>query len=147
MKKQSSRILALSLAWLALIGSETAQARGHRRRAPSRKSPHVEILAVARVESVPKKTIHANRRAFEEFDVMILSARTTSEQPRASDSGIVIARDRPVHIVHDLTCGGTWVDLKPGDQVEIEGEYVQPPNGKDLVQDRRLPRQDCGRVG
>ena len=144
MKKEPAKILALALAWLALAGGGIAHASAHRRRPPSRKSPHVEILAVARVQSVPKKTIHNNRRAFEEFDVMILSARKTSEQNRASDSGIVIAQDRPVHIVHDLTCGGTWVDLKPGDQVELEGEYVHPPDDKDLIHFTHPADSACG---
>ena len=144
MKSQTARILALVLAWLALAGGGTGEARAHRRRAPSRKSPHVEIVAVARVQTAPKKTIHGNRRAFEEFDVMILSARPASEQAHASDAGLVIAQDRPVHIVHDLTCGGIWVDLKPGDPVELAGEYVHPPDGKDLVHFTHPADSSCG---
>jgi hypothetical protein len=134
----------LGLASLVLIGVETAEARGHRRRGPSRKSPHVEIIAVARVQSVPRKTVHANRRQFEEFDVMVLSSQTAPEQGRASDSRIVVARDRPVHVVHDLTCGGIWVNLAPGDQVELEGEYVQPPSGADLIHFTHTADSSCG---
>jgi len=145
MKTQAARVLALVLAALALSGGATAEARGRRRRAPPRKSPHLEIIAVARVRSAPRKTIHANRRAFEEFDVMILSARPASEQPPAADRGLAVAQDRPVHVVHDLTCGGTWLDLKPGDTVELEGEYVHPPDGQDLVHFTHPADALCGK--
>ena len=64
------RILALALAALVLAGA-TAQAS--RRRKPSRKSPHAEITAIARVETAPQKKVHSNRRSFEEFDVTIVN--------------------------------------------------------------------------
>jgi hypothetical protein len=140
--KQATRILVLGLVALALAGVETAEAHG--RRKPSRKSPHVEITAVARVASVPENKVHANRRRFEELDVMILSSQTAADQGRASDSRLVVVRDRPVHIVHDLTCGGTWVDLAPGDQVELKGEYVQPSNGADLIHFTHPAGSACG---
>jgi hypothetical protein len=38
-----------------------------------------------------------------------------------------------VHVVSDLTCGGVWVDAKPGDRLEIKGEYVHPPSGAGLI--------------
>jgi hypothetical protein len=140
--KQAKRILVLGLVSLVFLGVEPAQARS--RRKPSRKSPHVEITAVARVQSVPKKTVHSNRRRFEEFDVMILSSQTAADQGRAADSRIAVARNRPVHIVHDLTCGGAWVDFAPGDQVEVKGEYVQPPNGADLIHFTHPAGSACG---
>ena len=140
--KQSARILALGLAALALVNVETAEARRHRK--PSRKSPHVEITAVARVENAPAKKVHSNRRQFEEFDVVIVSSQTAPDQDRASDGRVVVARDRPVHIVHDLTCGGTWVDLAPGDLVEVKGEYVAPPNGGDLIHFTHSAGNECG---
>jgi hypothetical protein len=140
--KQASRILALGLVAIAFAGVETAEARSGRK--PSRKSPHIEIIAIARVESVPKKSVHSNRRRFEEFDVMIRSSQAASDQGRASDSRVVIARDRPVHVVHDLTCGGTWVDLTPGDAVEVKGEYVQPGNGADLIHFTHPADSACG---
>lgn len=140
----STRVLAVGIVLLALVGVEPSLARGPRRRAPSRKSPHVEILAVARVQSASRRTVHANRRAFEEFDVVILSARAASDQPRGADPSIVIVRDRPVHVVHDLTCGGAWVDLAKGDEVEIEGEYVHPPNGADLIHFTHPADGSCG---
>jgi hypothetical protein len=64
--------------------------------------------------------------------VTIVSSQTVDEE-RVSDGRVVVARNRAIHIVHDLTCGGTWVDLAPGDRVEIKGEYVAPPNGGDLI--------------
>jgi hypothetical protein len=142
--RRPGKILAIAIAVVALVGVEASLARGHRRHAPSRKSPRVEILAVARVQSAPRKTVHPNRRAFEEFDVMILSARATPEQARGADRQIVVVRDRSVHIVHDLTCGGSWVDLTRGDEVEIEGEYVQPPNGADLIHFTHPADSSCG---
>jgi hypothetical protein len=140
--KQATRILVFGVVSLLFLGVETAEARG--RRKPSRKSPHVEITAVARVQSVPKRKVHSNRRRFEELDVMIVSSRTVPQQGRGADSGVVVVRDRPVHIVHDLTCGGTWVNLAPGDQVEVKGEYVQPPNGADLIHFTHPAGSACG---
>jgi hypothetical protein len=140
--KRARRILVLGFASLVFLGVEPTQASS--RRKPSRKSPHVEITAVARVQSVPKESVHSNRRRFEEFDVMILSSKTAADQGRAAESRIVVARDRPVHIVHDLTCGGTWVDLTPGDPVEVKGEYVQPPNGADLIHFTHPAGRACG---
>jgi hypothetical protein len=141
--KPAIRTLALALAALVFAGAGTAEAS--RRRKPSRKSPHAEITAVARVETAPQRKVHSNRRSFEEFDVMILSSRTDADQGRGADGRIVVARDRSVHIVHDLTCGGTWVALAPGDQVELKGEYVQPPNGADLIHFTHPAGGECGR--
>ncbi len=140
--KQATRILVFGVVSLVLLGAETAVASGSRK--PSRKSPHVEITAVARVESAPKEKVHSNRRRFEELDVMIVSSQTAPEQGRGADSRIVVARDRLVHIVHDLTCGGIWLDLAPGDQVEVKGEYVQPPNGADLIHFTHPAGSACG---
>jgi hypothetical protein len=134
--KPSVRILSLALATLVLVGSGTAQAS--RRRKPSRKSPHAEITAIARVETAPQKKVHSNRRSFEEFDVTIVSSQTDADQ------SIVVARSHSVHIVHDLTCGGSWVDLAPGDRVEIKGEYVAPPNGGDLIHFTHPAGGECG---
>ena len=139
--KPATRILALALAALMLAGAGPVEARS--RRKPPRKSPHAEITAVARVETVPQKKVHSNRRRFEEFDVTIVSSQT-ADQDRASDGRVVVVRDRAIHVVHDLTCGGTWVDLAPGDRVEIKGEYVAPPNGGDLIHFTHPAGGECG---
>ena len=139
--KPAIRIFALALATLVVVGAGTAQ--GSRRRKPSRKSPHAEITAIARVETAPQKKVHANRRSFEEFDVTIVSSQK-SDEDRASDGRVVVVRDRAIHIVHDLTCGGRWVDLAPGDRVEIKGEYVAPPNGGDLIHFTHPAGGECG---
>lgn len=138
--KPAIRILAVALAALVLAGTGEAA----RRRRPSRKSPHAEITAIARVETSPQKKVHANRRSFEEFDVIIVSSQTDADQSRGADGSIAIARNRSVHVVHDLTCGGTWVDLAPGDRIEIKGEYVAPPNGGDLIHFTHPAGGECG---
>ena len=136
------RIFALALAALILAGVGTAEAS--RRRKPSRKSPHAEITAIARVETAPQRKVHSNRRSFEEFDVTILSSQTNADQSRGAERSLVVARSRSVHIVHDLTCGGSWLDLAPGDRVEIKGEYVAPPNGGDLIHFTHPAGRECG---
>jgi len=138
-----ARTLAAATALLVLLAQALpVEAAGHSRQ--PRKSPHVEIVAVARVSSHPKKTRHSNGRHFEEFHVVILSARIGPDQPRDADSGLSIARDRPVHVVHDLSCGGKWLDLAVGDEVEIQGEYVAPPDGKDLIHFTHPSGGSCG---
>src|SRR5215831_20906413 len=112
-----SRIL---VALLVSLAASASSAHSHHR------SPHVEITAVVRVESAPQRTRHANGREFEELDVRILSETHTGD-------GLVVDLDNAVHVVHDLTCGGNWLDADPGDRVEIQGEYVHPPRGGDLI--------------
>jgi len=115
----------------AFLWLPTAEARHHRR--PSRKSPHQEITANVRVATAPRRTTHANRREFEEFDVVVLSAAVAPEGDRNPDSALAVDRTSSVHIVHDLSCGGTWVDLRPGDRVDLKGEYVQVGPGRNLI--------------
>jgi len=113
-------ILAALLASWAMAASASSSAHNHHR------SPHVEITAVARVETAPHLTRHANGREFEELDIRILTEKHTGD-------GLVVDLDNAVHVVHDLTCGGTWLEADPGDRVEIQGEYVHPPRGGDLI--------------
>ncbi len=88
---------------------------------------------MAVVETPPQRILHRNGRAFEELDVRILSADHVSEGDAEGDENLPIDKTHPVHVVSDLTCGGTWVDAKPGDRLEIKGEYVHPPSGSDLI--------------
>ena len=140
--KATARFLGIGAATLLLIAQALPLLAAPSRQ--PRKSPHVEILAVARVTSQPKKTRHSNGRHFEEFYVTIVSAKVSADQPRDADPGLSVARDRPVHIVHDLSCGGTWLDLDVGDEVEIQGEYVAPPDGKDLIHFTHPSGGSCG---
>jgi hypothetical protein len=125
------RVVVLAGLFLSLALSVRVEAR-HPRPA-SRQSPHEEIVAIARVGTEPKRTTHENGRAFEEFDVVILSVRPADEGagegPRPTD----VDRTSSVHVVHDLSCGGQWVALAPGDRVDLKGEYVHPPKGHDLI--------------
>jgi hypothetical protein len=121
-------LLALSFA-LCLVPLGTASAK----KRPHAKSPHAEIAAVAVVETPPRRVVHRNGRAFEELDVRIVSAEHASEGNAEGDENLAIDKTHPVHVVSDLTCGGTWVDAKPGDRLEIKGEYVHPLSGADLI--------------
>ncbi len=127
---------------LAVASVSSLDARSHRR--PSRKSPHEEITATARVATPPRRMTHQNGREFEEFDVIVLSASPVAERERDADSSIQVNRTASVHIVHDLTCGGTWLDLRPGDVVDLRGEYVHPDNGRDLIHFTHPSGGACG---
>lgn len=100
---------------------------------PSRKSPHVEIVGQARVETAPKRTVHKNRREFLEFEVTLTEVKTAAEQPPHADRSLSIDTKGRVRVVHDLSCGGSELTLSPGDRVEIQGEYVQIARGKALI--------------
>ena len=125
--------LAGILLSLAVSGA-IAQAR-HR----PRKSPHEEIVAAARVATPPRRKTHENGREFEEFDIVILSARLAD-----GDGPADVNRTGSVHVVHDLTCGGTWMALSPGDRIELKGEYVHPPDGRDLIHFTHPSDGPCG---
>ncbi|HEX7578999.1 MAG TPA: hypothetical protein VF580_03295 [Thermoanaerobaculia bacterium] len=128
---------------LALVLTVPASAR----RPVPRKSPHGEIVAVSRVETAPAQKTHKNRRKFLEFDVRILSFTRAPEGDEGGDPNLLIETKGKVHVVHDLTCGGSLVDLRVGDQVEIKGEYVKPDNGKDLIHFTHPADGSCGVAG
>ena len=138
------RRLACSILLASLL---SLPASGASRKRPHGKSPHAEITAEARVETPPQRRIHKNRRQFEELDVTILSARRAPQGREGGDPDLSIDRSNRVHIVHDLTCGGDWVELKPGDRVEIQGEYVHPPHGPDLIHFTHEASGACGASG
>ena len=140
--RRRSLVAALCLA-SALLASVPAAAG----KPPSKKSPHGEIVAEARVETAPAAKTHRNRRKFLEFDVRILSFTRAPEGDRGGDPNLPIETQGRVHIVHDLSCGGTPVDLKAGDRVEIKGEYVKPDNGKDLIHFTHPADGSCGTAG
>jgi hypothetical protein len=106
-----------------------ASPRGRRQR----KSSHVEIVATVRAETGPRRVVHKNHRSFEELDVTILTFFRASEGSPGGDLSLAIDQARPVHLVHDLTCGGQWVEAQAGDRLELKGEYVHPPDGRDLI--------------
>jgi hypothetical protein len=130
---------------VALVLSLAAPALA-RRPAP-RKSPHAEIVATARVETAPVQKTHKSQRKFLELDVRILSFTRAPQGDVGGDPSLPIDTKGKVHIVHDLTCGGSWVDLQVGDQVEIKGEYVKPDNGKDLIHFTHPADGSCGVAG
>lgn len=113
------------------------------RRRPRHANPSAEISAVARVAVSPRRTTHRNGRAFEEFEVMLL----TTDPREPPSRGFAFDMHAPVRIVHDLTCGGTWVELAPGEQVELRGEYVHTPSGRDLIHFTHPADARCGRAG
>lgn len=134
--------LLLILLPAASTGRADSPAARSRRRS-SHKNPSAEITAVARVESSPLRTTHRNGRSFEEVSVVLLSI-TPPEPPSGEFS---FDTRGPVKIVHDLTCGGTWIDLRPGDRLDLRGEYVHTPNGRDLVHFTHPAGGECGRAG
>jgi len=137
-----SRRLTASLA--LVLAALTVEAS---HRPPSFKNPHVEIVAVAKTLGVPRRTTHSNGRRFEEFDIAIERFERVSGRDPGGDSALVIDTKRPVHVVHDLTCRGMWVDLLAGDVVEIKGEYVHPAGGGDLLHFTHAADGSCGRAG
>src|SRR5512144_1405423 len=108
---------------LLLFAALAFSAPGLAAKTPSKKSPHAQIVAVCRVETAPAERVHKNQRRFLEFDVTIVSFTRVPGDADASD-GVPIRRDRTIHVVHDLSCGGAPLALLPGDAVEIRGEYV-----------------------
>ena len=114
---------------------------------PSRKSPHVEIVAQGTVATTPKETVHKNGRRFLEFEVLLSAARSAPEQPKDADRGLSIDLTRPVRVVHDLSCGGAGIHLEKGDRIEIAGEYVHVPRGGDLIHFTHPADGSCGRSG
>ena len=114
---------------------------------PSRKSPHVEIVAQGTVATTPKETVHKNGRRFLEFEVLLTAARSAPEQPGDADRGLSIDLIRPVRVVHDLSCGGAPIRLEKGDRIEIAGEYVHVPRGGDRIHFTHPADGSCGRSG
>lgn len=73
-----------------------------------------------------------------------LSANGLSERPAAAaisetcpetdrHGGSVSFRNDFAEDPRDLSCGGSWLDAKPGDRIEIKSEYVHPARGRDLL--------------
>jgi hypothetical protein len=114
---------------------------------PSRKSPHVEIVAEGTVATTPKEKIHKNGRRFLEFEVSLSTARSAPEQPGDADRRLSIDLTHPVRVVHDLSCGGAELHLEKGDRIEIAGEYVHVPRGGDLIHFTHPADGSCGRAG
>ena len=107
----------------------------------------MEITAAARVETSPERKVHANRREFEEFDIRIESFERAPEGDRGGDPELPIQTNARIHVVHDLTCGGAWLDLRPGDRLRLKGEYVQAGSRGDLIHFTHPAGGACGRGG
>ena len=113
-----------------LLGAAVAASPG---RTPSAKSPHVEIMAKAQVETQPRRTVHKNGRKFLEFEVTLEAYFLAAEQPADADRKVPVDMQGRVKVVHDLSCGGDPLELVPGDRVELLGEYVDVPGGPDII--------------
>ena len=135
-RRIAAPILALLASWPSLsIG------------APSRKSPHVEIVGEGVVATPPKETVHKNGRRFLEFQVRLTTARPTANQPAGADPDLALDTTHPVRVVHDLSCGGASFHLEKGDRIEISGEYVHVPKGGDLIHFTHPADGSCGTAG
>ena len=135
------RSLALGLTLLLLAAAPVLAAKK-----PSKKSPHTQIAAVCRVETAPAEKTHKNHRTFLEFDVTIVSF-TRLPGDAAAVPALPVRTDRRIHVVHDLSCGGAPIALKPGDAAEIRGEYVAVPDGRDLIHFTHPADGSCGAAG
>jgi hypothetical protein len=116
---------------------------GAARRA-THENPHAEVTATAAVDSQPKKKHHRNGRDFEEFRARLLSVAAVD--PNAPIA-FPLEAGREVNVVHDLTCGGQWIELLPGDRVDLRGEYVSPPEGPGIIHFTHPAGGKCGRAG
>ncbi|MEO6325381.1 MAG: hypothetical protein ABIT01_04620 [Thermoanaerobaculia bacterium] len=134
-----------SIFLLLVLVAPAAEARSHRK--PSRKSPHTEITAIARLETTPERRRHKNRREFQEFDIRIESFKKAAEGDQDGDPDLRVRADVPVHVVHDLTCGGVWLEARRGDRIELKGEYVQAGSRGDLIHFTHPADGSCGRAG
>jgi hypothetical protein len=123
-----------------LVVALTPTAFARRRRA-THGNPHAEVTAIARVEDAPRRTTHGNDRSFEELSVVLISV----DPPEPALGDFQFDTRGPVRIVHDLTCGGIWIDLHRGDRVDIRGEYVHTPDGRDLIHFTHPADASCGR--
>ena len=117
---------------------------GASRRRPTHGNPHAEVTASAKVETPPRRKRHRNRREFEEFRARILSVAPADPAARLP---FPIPEGRDVNVFHDLTCGGAWIDLSPGDRIELRGEYVEPPDGRGLIHFTHPADRSCGSGG
>lgn len=128
---------------LALLAASPAL----RAAAPSRKSPHVQIVGEGTVVTTPKETVHRNHRRFLEFEIQLVTARPAANQPSGADRELAIDTAHPVKVVHDLSCGGAALHLEKGDRIEIAGEYVHVPKGGDLIHFTHTADGSCGTAG
>lgn len=138
----NARITGFGLVLLALLFPSPLRAA----KKPQKKSPHTQIVAVCRVETAPAEVTHKNHRTFLEFDVTIASF-TCVPGDAAADPDLLVRQDRRIHVVHDLSCGGSRVELAQGDAAEIRGEYVAVPNGNDLIHFTHPADGSCGTAG
>ena len=138
---RTTRFAALGFSLALLVAAPL-----HAAKKPSKKSPHTQIVAVCRVETAPEEKVHKNRRHFLEFDVTIVSFERVPGDT-AADPRLTIRRDRRIHDVHDMSCGGGRIALALGDAAEIRGEYVAVPNGRDLIHFTHPADGSCGEKG
>jgi hypothetical protein len=118
-------VVLLLLAGLACLPSGASA----KRRRSSHGNPHADVTAVAEVSEAPRRTTHTNGRSYEELSVRLLSV----DPPAPASGEFAFDTAGPIRLVHDLTCGGVWVDARVGDRLDLRGEYVHTPDGHDLV--------------
>ena len=126
--RRAARAIGLGAAILLAAAGAAPPGKG-----PSSKSPHVEITAKALVETLPRIAVHKNGRKFLEFEVTLDAYFVAAEQPAGADRNTPVDMQGRVKVVHDLSCGGDALALAPGDRVELLGEYVDVPGGRDVI--------------
>ena len=129
---------------MALAILVVALPAGASRKRATHGNPHAEVTATARVDTEPRRRRHRNGREFEEFRARLLTIAPASP---GRSPWFPLDAGREVRVFHDLSCGGGWVELKPGDRIELKGEYVRPPDGRGIIHFTHPADGTCGRGG
>jgi hypothetical protein len=101
------------------------------------KPRYAEIDGRGEVMTAPRPVTAKGRKVLE-FEIEMASYLLAREQPRAADKRTVVDMTGLVRVVHDPACGGEPA-LSVGDEVDFRGEYVEVPDGVDLVRFTHAP--------
>ena len=111
---------------------------------PPAKQRFVEIDARAQVMTAPR-TVPKDGRKLLELEVELSSYVLAPAQPPGADRGTAVDMTGLVRVVYDPSCGGGELSLAVGDKVELRGEYVETPEGPDLIRFTHAPGvEGCG---
>jgi hypothetical protein len=111
---------------------------------PAAKTGRVEIDARGQVVSAPRRPVGKSGRQLVEFEIELLAYLLAPEQPPGADRSVPVDMTGRVRVQHDLSCGGSDLDLAVGDKVELRGLYVRSASGS-LIRFTHSPgAEGCG---